>query len=158
MLAARAEKFIAGGGTKPFFLYVPFNAVHWPFQGPGKPETVRTLKTWYDGTREGEYKPMLEAMDAAVGRVMAALQKQGLDRNTLVIFTNDNGGERLSDNAPFRHRKATLWEGGIRVPGIVRWPGKLPAGKTNRQVCMSMDFTATIAAACGVQAAPRRTI
>lgn len=154
MLAARAEQFIGANRKNPFFLYVPFNAVHWPFQGPGKPETVRNLQSWYDGTRAGEYKPMLESMDAAVGRVMAALESQGLGRNTLVIFTNDNGGERLSDNGPFRHRKATLWEGGIRVPGIMRWPGKLPAGKVSHQVCISMDFTAMIAAACGVSAAP----
>jgi arylsulfatase A-like enzyme len=77
----------------------------------------------------------------------------GLAQHTLLIFTNDNGGERLSDNGPFRHHKATLWEGGIRVPGLLRWPGKIPKGKTNSQVCISMDFTATIAAACGVQAA-----
>jgi len=153
MLAGRAEKFIDANRASPFFLYLPFNAVHWPFQGPGRPETVRDLKTWYDGTRSGEYKPMLEAMDAAVGRVLSALDKNGLAQNTLVIFTNDNGGERLSDNGPFRHHKATLWEGGIRVPGLVRWPGKLPKGKNNSQPCMSMDFTATIAAACAVQAA-----
>ena len=152
MLAGRAEKFIAANQANPFFLYMPFNAVHWPFQGPGRPETVRDLRTWYDGTRTGEYKPMLEAMDAAVGRVLNTLDKLGLAENTMVIFTNDNGGERLSDNGPFRHHKATLWEGGIRVPGLVRWPGKVPKGKTNGQVCMSMDFTATIAAACGARA------
>jgi len=152
MLAVRAEKFIAANAANPFFLYMPFNAVHWPFQGPGRPETVRDLKTWYDGTRAGEYKPMLEAMDAAVGRVLGTLDRLGLAQNTLVIFTNDNGGERLSDGGPFRHHKATLWEGGIRVPGIVRWPGKAPRGKVSAQVCMSMDLTATIAAACGAKA------
>lgn len=152
LLAGRAEKFITANKANPFFLYMPFNAVHWPFQGPGRPESVRDMKSWYDGTRLGEYKPMLEAMDAAVGRVLNTLDTLGLAQNTLVIFTNDNGGERLSDNGPFRHHKATLWEGGIRVPGLVRWPGKVPRGKTNAQVCMSMDFTATIAAACGAKA------
>ncbi|MBY0503734.1 MAG: sulfatase-like hydrolase/transferase [Bryobacteraceae bacterium] len=154
MLAGRAEKFITANRAKPFFLYVPFNAVHWPFQAPGHPETVRDLESWYNGTRLGEYKPMLEAMDAAVGRVLGTLDRLQLTRKTLVIFTNDNGGERLSDSGPFRHHKATLWEGGIRVPGILRWPGQLPAGRVSRQVTMSMDLTATIAAACGVQAAP----
>lgn len=153
MLIDRAAQFITANRTQPFFACIPFNAVHWPFQGPGRPETVRTLKTWYDGTRAGEYKPMLEAMDAGVGRILGILTKLGLANDTLVIFTNDNGGERLSDGGPFRHHKATLWEGGIRVPGIVRWPGRIPRGRTSRQVSMSMDFTATIAAACGVTAA-----
>jgi len=155
MLAARAEKFIAANRSQPFFLYVPFNAVHWPFQAPGKPDTQRDLESWYTGTRLGEYKPMLEAMDTAVGRVLNTLDKLKLTGKTLVIFSNDNGGERLSDGGPFRHHKATLWEGGIRVPGILRWPGKLPAGKVSAQPAISMDFTATIAAACGVKAAEK---
>jgi len=153
MLAARAEKFIAANRANPFFAYVPFNAVHWPFQAPNRPESQRDIKTWYDGTRAGEYKPMLEAMDAAVGRVLKTLDRLRLTQNTIVIFTNDNGGERLSDNGPYRHHKATLWEGGIRVPGIVRWPAKLPKGKVSKQPCMSMDFTATIASAAGVKPA-----
>ena len=73
-------------------------------------------------------------------------------RNTLVIFTNDNGGEWLSRNAPLFHRKATLWEGGIRVPLILRWPGELPAGKTSGQVAITMDLTASILAATGTHA------
>jgi arylsulfatase A-like enzyme len=154
MIADRAVKFVDANKTNPFFLYVPFNAVHWPFQAPGRPQSVRNLKTWYDGTRPDEYKAMLESMDAAVGRVLDALDRNGLTKNTLVVFTNDNGGERLSDNGPFRHRKATLWEGGIRVPAIVRWPGVARPGSTSTQAAITMDFTATIAAACGVQAAP----
>lgn len=153
-LAARAERFIEANRARPFFLYVPFNAVHWPFQAPDRPESVRDLKSWYDGTRKDEYKRMLESMDTAVGRVLGTLERHGLAGNTLVVFTNDNGGERLSDNGPFRHRKATLWEGGIRVPGIVRWPGKIPAGSVSHQAAITMDFTATIASACGVNAAP----
>lgn len=154
MIGARTERFITANRANPFFAYVPFNAVHWPFQAPDKPQSVRDLKTWYDGTREGEYKAMLEAMDTAIGRVLSLLDRLNLAENTLVIFTNDNGGERLSDNGPFRHSKATLWEGGLRVPALLRWPGKLPQGRTSRQVAMSMDLTATIAAACGVAAAP----
>ncbi|MGH2898284.1 MAG: sulfatase family protein, partial [Solirubrobacteraceae bacterium] len=78
---------------------------------------------------------------------LAALERRGLARNTLVIFTNDNGGEWLSNNAPLFHRKDTLWEGGIRVPAIFRWPGVLPMGKTSAQVGITMDLTATIVAA-----------
>ena len=73
--------------------------------------------------------------------------RHGLARNTLVIFTNDNGGEWLSRNAPLFHRKATLWEGGIRVPAIFRWPGRVPSGKTVSQVGMTMDLMPTILAA-----------
>jgi arylsulfatase A-like enzyme len=94
---------------------------------------------------------MVESMDAAVGRVLAALDRQGLKKNTLVIFTNDNGGERLSSNRPLSHRKGTLWEGGVRVPALARWPGRLPAGKTTPQCAISMDFTATILSAAGVR-------
>jgi arylsulfatase A len=151
LIRDRALRFLDAHARSPFFLYLPFNAVHWPFQGPGRPDTVRTRATWFDGTREGEFQPMMESVDAAVGAVLAALQKHGVEKNTLVIFTSDNGGERLSNNRPFFHHKATLWEGGIRVPGIIKWPGKLPAGKVSRQACMSFDFTATIAAACGVR-------
>lgn len=149
ILGDRAAEWISAHSREPFFLYVPFNAVHWPFQAADRPDDVRNLQTWYDGTRPKDYAPMLEAMDAAIGRVLAALDKHGLAQNTLVIFTNDNGGERLSDNTPLFHQKATLWEGGIRVPSIVRFPGRLPAGKVSNQVTMTMDFAASILAATG---------
>jgi arylsulfatase A-like enzyme len=149
LITDRAVAFINKNASAPFFLYVPYNAVHWPFQPPGNPNDVRTVATWFDGDRRA-YARMLEAMDAGIGRILAALDKQGLARDTLVIFTNDNGGERLSDNAPLFHHKATLWEGGIRVPCLLRWPAQLPAGKTVRQAAISMDLTATILAAAGV--------
>jgi arylsulfatase A len=150
LIADRAVDFIGRNTSKPFFLYVPFNAVHWPFQPPGNPEDVRNEQTWYDGTR-ADYAKMLEGMDTAIGRILAALDKGGLARNTLVIFTNDNGGERLSRNAPLFHHKATLWEGGIRVPCLLRWPEALPAGKTSSQAAITMDLTATILAATNTQ-------
>ena len=84
---------------------------------------------------------------AGVGQILQKLDALGLTRNTLVIFTNDNGGEWLSRNAPLFHRKDTLWEGGIRVPAIFRWPGRLPAGKTSAQAGITMDLTASILAA-----------
>jgi arylsulfatase A-like enzyme len=152
-LSDRAAKFIEEQKAKPFFLYLAYNAVHWPFQAPGSP--ARNRETWYAGTR-AEYGRMLEAMDAGVGKVLATLDRLGLAKDTLVIFTNDNGGERLSDNEPFFHHKATLWEGGIRVPGLMRWPGHLPANKESVQVAITMDFTATILAATGTK--PARTL
>ncbi len=149
LIAERAESYVQAAGSAPFFLYVAFNGVHWPFQTPGRPEDVRERATWFQGTR-ADYGKMLESVDGAVGRILGAVDKKGLKANTLVIFTNDNGGERLSRNIPFSHHKATLWEGGIRVPALARWPGRLPAGKTNTQPAMSMDFAASILAAAGV--------
>jgi arylsulfatase A-like enzyme len=99
-------------------------------------------------TRE-DYVRMLERADQGVGEILATLDRLGLARSTLVIFTNDNGGEWLSRNAPLFHRKGTLWEGGIRVPLILRWPGVLPAGKTSGQVAITMDLTASILVATG---------
>ncbi len=154
LIRDRALRFLDSNAASPFFLYLPFNSVHWPFQAPGRPDTVRTKPTWFDGARPTEYKPMLESIDAAIGQILAKLESRGQLDNTLILFTNDNGGERLSDNTPFFHHKATLWEGGIRVPGILRWPGRLPQGRIHSQPCISMDFTATIADACGVRPDP----
>jgi arylsulfatase A-like enzyme len=92
---------------------------------------------------------MLERADQGIGTILAALERNGIAQNTLVIFTSDNGGEWLSRNAPLFHRKATLWDGGIRVPLILRWPGHLPRGKTSAQVAVTMDLTASILAATG---------
>ena len=155
LLTDRAVGFIESSAADPFFLYVAYNAVHWPFQVPGRPEDVRSEETWYDGTR-AEYARMLESMDSGVGRILAALDRLALVQHTLVIFTNDNGGERLSRNAPLFHHKGTLWEGGIRVPCLVRWPGKVRAGTVSRQVAGTFDLTATILAATGTPPPHRR--
>ena len=101
-----------------------------------------------------DYAAMIEAVDQGVSKILQALQRLGLTENTIVIFTNDNGGEWLSRNAPLYHRKGTLWEGGIRVPLIMRWPGVLPAGRTSAQVAITMDLTATLLAATGTPAPP----
>ena len=88
LLTDRAVSFIEQNAADPFFLYVAYNAVHWPFQVPGRPDDVRTEATWYDGTR-AEYARMLESMDAGVGRILDALDRLRLAGDTLVIFTND---------------------------------------------------------------------
>jgi arylsulfatase A len=131
----------------PFFAYVPYNAVHWPFQAPGRPTDIRNRATWYDGNR-ADYKLMVESVDRSVGAILETVDRNKLS-NTLVIFTNDNGGERLSRNTPFFHHKATLWEGGIRVPTLMRWTGKLPSNKDCDQPMISMDLTATALQAAG---------
>ena len=99
----------------------------------------------------GAYAKMMVSMDANIGRLLAALAEAGLERNTLVIFTSDNGGERYSFNWPFSFQKLYLNEGGIRVPAIVRWPGVVPAGAVTEQAAITMDWTATILAAAGAQ-------
>lgn len=99
------------------------------------------------------YAEMMRSLDEGVGRVMRALKTVGLDRNTLVIFTSDNGGERFSYQWPFSGEKGDLLEGGIRVPAIVRWPGVVPANRLTHQMAITMDWTATILAAAGTKPA-----
>ena len=160
LITARAVRFIGQQKDKPFFLEVAYNAAHWPFQPPDSPSKAANNGAFQGpastppATRK-DYAAMLERADDGVGRIMAELERLGVGDNTLVIFTNDNGGEWLSSNAPLFHRKDTLWEGGIRVPAIFRWPGRLPAGKTSQQVGITMDLTATIIAAAGIGPEPR---
>ncbi len=164
-ITERSVAFIEQHAGAPFFLTVSYTAPHWPFQPPDRrpsdPSAVPSpnqtsdfrLRQWPDdpvpATRE-DYARMVERADEGVGRILAALEARGLARDTIVIFTNDNGGEWLSRNDPLSHYKSTLWEGGIRVPLIVRWPERLPAGATSGQVAVTMDLTASIIAAAGV--------
>ena len=158
-ITQRAVSFLDRHASAPFFLEVAYNAVHWPFEPPDmKPVTQRDTtrspgrsdRSLFQGPADehpatrADYVRMLERADEGVGKILAALDRQRLSKRTLVIFTNDNGGEWLSRNAPLSNRKSTLWEGGIRVPLIVRWPGHLPAHKTSRQVAITMDLTASI--------------
>ena len=137
LITARALRFIEQSATRPFFIEVAYNAAHWPFQPPDHPSVAANHGAFQGpgdsipATRQ-DYVAMLERADAGVGQILSTLDRLGLSRNTLVIFTNDNGGEWLSRNAPLFHRKDTLWEGGIRVPAIFRWPARLPKGKTAR--------------------------
>jgi arylsulfatase A-like enzyme len=154
LITARAVRFIEEHAAEPFFLEVAYNAAHWPFQPPDHFSVAPNNAAFQSpaaavpATRK-DYVAMLERADLGVGQILQELETQGLARNTLVIFTNDNGGEWLSRNAPLFHRKDTLWEGGIRVPAIFRWPGRLPAGKTSAQVGITMDLTVSILAATG---------
>jgi arylsulfatase A-like enzyme len=151
-ITRRGVSFITRHADGRFFLEVAYNAVHWPFEPPDRPPTdpvLRPLRQMPDdsfpATRQ-DYVRMLERADRGVGEILAAIERGGLASNTLVIFTNDNGGEWLSRNAPLYHRKGTLWEGGIRVPLILRWPGRLPAAKTSAQPAITFDITASILA------------
>lgn len=147
MLNERATAFVKKHAKEPFFLYVPHLAVHVPWQRPDHPETAMVTKeNMYDGTRS-DYAAMIERVDKGVGMILAELEKQGIADNTLIVLSSDNGGERLSDNRPLFHHKATLWEGGIRVPCLMRWPARLPKGKVTQQMAITMDLTATFLAA-----------
>lgn len=150
LIKQHALEFLDVVKDKPFFLYVAFNAPHWPNQGPDDGDRQVTLKEWAQGTRE-TYVKMVEAMDASIGEILAALDQHGLAKNTLVVFTSDNGGDKFSRNGPLAKGKGTLWEGGIRVPCIARWPGKLPSGKESSQVGITMDWSATILKLAGAK-------
>jgi arylsulfatase A-like enzyme len=150
-ITRRAEAFIQQRASGPFFLEVAYNATHWPYQRPDLPEGKRAWDHYREtGTRE-DYIAMLERADQGIGRILDALDRLKLAENTLVMFTSDNGGEWLSRNAPLFHRKGTLWEGGIRVPLLLRWPARLAAGTTSSQVGITMDLTASILAVAGVK-------
>lgn len=156
-ITSRAVRFIDKHKSGPFFLEVAYNATHWPFEPPDVPENQRArFESILPGDTAGptrtDYVRMLERMDAGVGKILSALEADGLTRNTLVIFTNDNGGEWLSRNEPFFHGKNTLWEGGVRVPLVMRWPARIPANQTTRQVAITMDLTSTVLAATGTPA------
>lgn len=141
---------------QPFFLSLHFTAPHWPWEGPGDEAVSRDIGNifHYDGGNLATYGKMVTALDAAVGRVLDALQKKGLADNTIVIFTSDNGGERFSKTWPFSGQKTELLEGGIRVPAIVRWPHRLGAGTVTEQVAISMDWLPTLLAAAGTAPDP----
>ena len=151
LITERSVKFIEQNAQRPFFLEVTYNAAHWPFQVPDHPSIAPNNAAFVQPMNEvstrRDYVAMVERADQGVGRILRALDTFSLARNTLVIFTNDNGGEWLSRNAPLFHRKDTLWEGGIRVPAIFRWPGRIPAGRQSAQAGITMDLTASILAA-----------
>ena len=136
---------------KPFLLSLHFTAPHWPWEGPGDEPVSRELKSLNhtDGGSLKKYGEIVGALDAAVGRVLATLEAQGLAQNTLVVFTSDNGGERFSNTWPFSGQKSELLEGGIRVPLLLRWPARVKGGQVSEQVAISMDWLPTLLAAAG---------
>ncbi len=144
----------AQAGT-PFFLSVHYTAPHWPWEtrdDEALAQEVRGNLFHLHGGNIETYRRMIHHMDEGIGRIMDALARHGIDRDTLVVFTSDNGGERFSDNWPLVGGKMDLTEGGIRVPWIAHWPAVIAPGGTSAQTCMTMDWSATMLDAAGVAA------
>jgi len=155
---SEACKFIDRNRSKPFFLYLAFNAVHSPMHALAADrdqfgKVADKNRRTYDG--------MLLAMDRSIGRVLKRLDKHGIADNTIVLFLNDNGGggsttryaahsRNFANNKPLRGHKFDVLEGGVRVPMIMRWPGRAPAGKTYRKMVSSMDIYPTLVQAAGL--------
>ena len=169
-----AVRFLKANRRKPFFLYVPFNAPHGASNldptirgGAQAPDRFKAMypklqeqagteqRTRYGKThtvpnravRRLEFVGSVTAMDAAIGRLLDLLDEYGIADNTIVIFLSDNGGGGSADNAPLRGRKGQMFEGGIRVPCIVKWPGKIPAGATSDEFLTSLEILPTLCAA-----------
>jgi arylsulfatase A-like enzyme len=153
LFTSRAVTIVGRKRRAPLFLSLQYNAPHWPWQGPGDPAYADTLR-WTAGGSPETYARMVRSMDEGVGRVLDALHRRGLERDTLVVFTSDNGGERFSHMGPFSEGKMTLREGGIRVAAMARWPGVIGAGRRCEQVCATFDLAATAAALAGGHADP----
>ena len=143
---------------QPFLLSLHFNAPHWPWEAPGDEAVSDRLAgsrlRHFDGGTLRTYARMVQAMDLQIGRVLQALDVHGLAGNTIVVFTSDNGGERFSDTWPFTGIKTELLEGGLRVPGLICWPSRIPAGVVSDQVAITMDWFATLLDATGVAPDP----
>src|SRR5262249_178096 len=162
--ADEAIGFIKRNKGKPFFLYVPFIIPHLHIEAPA--EDVAKFKGKFketdpDKPLNATYAAMITALDREAGRVVKALDDHKLADNTLVVFTSDHGATFEAGNKgtsafhdsnfPFRGQKRTLWEGGLRVPAAVRWPGKVPAGKKSDAVVHMTDVFPTFLAAAGVK-------
>ena len=152
--AIRMIDLFADGG-RPLLLSLHFNAPHWPWEGPDDEAESRRIAGKkgglldFDGGSQKTFAAMVTRMDIQIGRVLEALKRRGLDQDTIVVFTSDNGGERYSDNWPFVGRKTELLEGGLRIPAIVRWPGQVAPGTSSEQVIITMDWMPTFLEAAG---------
>jgi arylsulfatase A-like enzyme len=150
LLSDRAVAFVGDNRKRPFFLTLAYNAALPPYQVPGLPES-EWGKGWdVNKASRDDYVQMVERMDLGIGKVLDALDAHGLAENTLVIYLYDHGGRHLVNSAPLFHGFATLWEGGIRIPLIMRLPGRFPANETVETPGIAMDLTATILDVAGL--------
>jgi arylsulfatase A-like enzyme len=156
LISDRAVDFVRRQKGRPFLLSLHYTAPHWPWEArEDEAESRRIAKIIHtDGGSVATYLKMIRAMDEGIGRVLAALKDIGAERDTLVVFTSDNGGERFSDTWPLVGKKMDLLEGGIRVPYIVRWPARVKAGTTTSQLAITMDWVPTMLEAASVNPHP----
>jgi len=154
LISEKAISFVKRKKRQPFFLSVHYNAPHWPWlTRADEAESKRIEKIFhFDGGSVATYLTMIRQMDEGIGRILSSLKEHGLESNTIVVFTSDNGGERFSDTWPLIGKKMDLLEGGIRVPYIVRWPAKVKAGGVTAQHAITMDWVATFLQAAGAAA------
>lgn len=153
-LNREALEFIEANKQQPFFVAVSHYSPHGPirFNEELKNEYVKLIEEKKPIQTNAGYAAMIEALDTSIGELLAGLEKSGVADNTLVIFFSDNGGElNFTNNAPLRDGKGTLYEGGVRVPLIARWPGKIPSAKVSDEVISSIDFFPTFAALTGAE-------
>ncbi|WP_409240273.1 sulfatase [Streptomyces sp. PA5.6] len=156
VLTEKASEYVRRDhGGKPWLLNLNFTTPHWPWIADGdeeqSAEIVRRIKAGEKGAlqhRDGgsveKYKEMVEDLDRSIGEVLRALKRSGQERDTLVFFASDNGGERFSYNWPLSGNKGSLKEGGIRVPTIVRWPARIDGGQVSDEPVYTPDWTATL--------------
>ncbi len=153
LLGDRAVHAVEGyaKSKEPFLISLHFTAPHWPWEGPDDEAESKRIRNIFhrDGGTQKTYATMVQSLDVNIGRVLLALDVSGLASNTIVVFTSDNGGERFSKTWPFSGMKQELLEGGLRIPSIVRWPGRIVAGSISEQVMVTMDWVPTLLAAAG---------
>ncbi|MGH7055883.1 MAG: sulfatase family protein [Stellaceae bacterium] len=156
MLSDRATAFVTAvaGSPQPYFLSLHYTAPHWPWSAPSVEAAARLREADRAEIMEGGstriYGEMMQILDAGIGRVVEAVRRTSGGRETFILFTSDNGGERFSKIWPFVGRKFDLLEGGLRIPQICWWPGHIPPGRVTDQVCITMDLSATCLAAARV--------
>jgi len=141
---AAAVRFIEAHAAEPFFLFVSFTAPHGPLQAKDEDLALPAIAS-IEKERRRKYVGLVKALDDNVGEILDALERVGLARDTLVVFTNDNGGQTQTGalNTPLRGKKGQLWEGGVRVPAAMRWPGVIAPGTVTEQVAISLDLLPT---------------
>ena len=151
--AAEAVKFIEANKDKPFFIYLPHYAVHQPIAG--KPDVIAKFKSkniTNPKQKNATYAALIATVDDALGTIRDGLRRLNLDQNTIIVFTSDNGGALpTTDNSPLRAGKGSAYEGGVRVPLIVYWPGVTKAGTLESQPAMSIDLYPTILEMTGIK-------
>ena len=156
-LTDEAVTVIEKSGDQPFFLYFPHYGVHTPFQAPQN--LVKKYEKVPQEKRQGKpvYAAMVESIDNSVGRVMDAIRSAGKEENTIIIFTSDNGGfYKATSNAPLRANKGAYYEGGIRVPMIIKWPGISVAGRVVHEPVISNDLYPTCLSGAGLKPNPNQ--